>query len=159
MKINEAAQAALSLAKSYRAVLDLAEAVTAMGDVEGYLVEVSRETERLKTENTEALKQVTQTRAELDEANGRIRAAKAEALKIIADARVQADADIRAGNDQVRRMIADARAEVQQTQGAIAQAQDAHKQWMEATEVEKTKLLNSIEALKAEFAALKARLS
>lgn len=157
-ELKAAAEAVRGLEKSYRAVLTLGEAVGKIADIEAYGEEVSRDTALAKKQNSEAILALAITRGAVDEAEEKVKAAETEAKKAIADAAAEAGELIRKGNDQVRRMLADARAEVQQAQTAIQQAQDLHKQWMEAAEIEKTKVLNETQAIKAELAALKARL-
>lgn len=155
--LNQAAEAAKTLAKSMRAMLLVGEAIVAIDDIDKATAEAKRERDKARAEHREAIADLDAAREAAGEANLARETAQKEAQVIVADARAGAV-----------KVVADAEAAATRMRDAAAKDAAALRDQVERERVVHNRVVNewrekeaaakaACEKIEGELAALRER--
>lgn len=158
MNARQVSDAVKNLAKQYKSVLDLGEYVAGIADLEAYKLELEKQRDKSLKEAQDAKESATALTAFAEEESKRLVQAREERNAILAGAKsAAAKVEIEA-KERAEKAIEAADAEVNRVRLILESEVKAHDEFMNAAKAEEAEASARVEALKDEFAKLKAKL-
>lgn len=155
--IKDAVATVRSVARSFQAVIDLANAIDSVGDIDQATAEAGQRLRTVQLQGIDAQLQLDATLSQIAEASGHVTGAETAANDIVAKAQVQANEIIAAAQVEASNTTAQTEAEAKIAKKAAVSARDALKSINQdiADARETLNTLNTnIETTKAQLRAL-----
>lgn len=157
--LRDAADSAKNLAKTYKAVLDVATVLSNIADIDGATAEAEARRDRARVEAEDARQTLATLQGLAAEAEHKRNEAEKVAASIVIETREEAFRVIGEARDTVGKMLAKAQATVDDVNAGAAEFQKEHDARLVIFAQEEAEAQARVNALKAELAALKQRLN